>query len=98
MTAAFGSTLPLLDNDLGSVRDEFVALGFEIRRAEAWRGAVTFADVGAVIYFLKAIPWVVQGFVVERYMGELEALQTRLDDGQPLQFTYTRFLIEAVKA
>lgn len=98
LTAVFGSTLPYPDNTLGRVRDEFVTLGCEIRRAEAWRGAVTFADVGAVIYFLKAVPWVVQGFAMERRLDELEALQGRLDDGQPLQFTYTRFLIEAVKA
>lgn len=98
LTEAFGATLPYPDNTLGRFRDEFVALGCDIRRAEEWRGAVTFADVGAVIYFLKAIPWVVQGFAVEQRLDELEALQARLDDGQPLQFTYTRFLIEAVKA
>lgn len=98
LTAVFGAALPYPDNILDRVRDEFVALGCEIRRAEAWRGDVTFADVGAVIYFLKAVPWVVEGFAVERHLDELEALQARLDDGQPLQFTYTRFLIEAVKA
>jgi SAM-dependent methyltransferase len=98
LTAVFGATLPYPDNSLDRVRDAFVALGCEIQRAEAWRGAVTFADVGAVIYFLKAIPWVVQGFAVERHLDALEALQAKLDDGQPLQFTYTRFLIEAVKA
>jgi SAM-dependent methyltransferase len=97
LTAAFGATVPFPDNTLDRTREAFVALGCEIRRAEAWRGAVTFADVGAVIYFLKAIPWVVRGFAVERHLRELKALQAKLDDGQPLQFTYTRFLIEAVK-
>ncbi len=98
LTAVFGAALPYPDNTLDRARDAFVALGCEIRRAEAWRGDVTFADVGAVIYVLKAIPWVVEGFAVERRLGELAALQARLDDGQPLRFTYTRFLIEAVKA
>ena len=94
---AFGSSLPYPDNTLSRVREEFVALGCEIRRAEEWRGAVRFADVGAVIFFLKAIPWVVQGFDTERHLSALETLQTQLDEGRPLQFTYTRFLIEAVK-
>lgn len=97
LTAAFGAQLPYPDNTLARVRDDFAALGAEIRRAEAWRGPVTFADVGALIYFLKAIPWVIQDFAVERQLGTLEALQAKLDAGEPLRFTYTRFLIEAVK-
>ncbi|MDO9247293.1 MAG: hypothetical protein Q7U11_12580, partial [Phenylobacterium sp.] len=84
-------------NTLAQVRADFAALGAEIRRAETWRGPVTFADVGALIYFLKAIPWVVQNFDVARQLGALEALQAQLDAGDPLRFTYTRFLIEAVK-
>ena len=95
---AFGAGLSYPDNTLSRVREEFGALGCEIRRAEEWRGAVTFADVGAVIYFLRAIPWVVHGFDIERHLSALETLQTKLDEGRPLQFTYTRFLVEAVKA
>ena len=98
LAAAFGADLAYPDNTLARVRDDLVALGFEIRRGEEWRGAVTFLDVGAVVYFLKAIPWVVQGFEVERHLGPLQALQAKLLAGEPLQFTYTRFLIEAVRA
>ncbi|MFZ3008501.1 MAG: class I SAM-dependent methyltransferase [Phenylobacterium sp.] len=97
LTAAFGADLPYPDNTLGRVAEAFTALGFQVRRAEAWRGPVTFADVGAVVYFLKAIPWVVSGFDLDRHLEPLRALQARLDAGQPLRFTYTRFLIEAVK-
>lgn len=85
-----GNTLPV-------IRRAFAGLGCEIRRAEEWRGHVTFFDVGAVVYFLKAIPWVVRGFDVERHLPVLEALQARLEAGGPLRFSYTRFLIEAVK-
>jgi len=95
---AFAASVRYPDNTLARVRAEFVALGCEIWRAEEWRGPVTFSDVGALVYFLKAVPWVVQGFDVQRDREALEALQARLDDGQPLQFTYTRFLIAVVKA
>lgn len=98
LTAAFGANLAYPDNTLARVRDDLVALGFEVRRGEEWRGPVTFLDVGAVVYFLKAIPWVVQGFDLERHLGVLEALQASLRAGQPLQFTYSRFLIEAIKS
>ena len=97
LTAAFGATLPYPDNTLTAVTETLVGLGFEIRRAEEWRGPVTFRDVGALIYFLKAIPWVIHGFDVQRRLVELEALHTNLQAGQTLQFTYTRFLLEAEK-
>ena len=97
LIGAFGAELAYPDNTLARVCGELVALGCEIRRAEEWRGPVTFSDVGAVAYFLKAIPWVVQGFEVERDLTALQALQAKLDKREPLQFTYTRFLIEAVK-
>jgi SAM-dependent methyltransferase len=97
LAAVFGATLPYPDNTLPRVRADLVDLGCEIRRGQEWRGPLTFHDVAAVVYFLKAVPWVVQGFEVKRHLAGLEALQTRLDEGQPLQFTCTRFLIEAVK-
>lgn len=97
LAAVFGAPLAYPDNTLARVRDAFISLGCEVRRAEAWQGQVTFADVGAVAYFLKAVPWVVRGFGVETHLPALNALQARLDGGQPLAFTYSRFLIEAVK-
>jgi SAM-dependent methyltransferase len=93
LTQVFGTNLPYPDNILAQVRAALTALGFEVRRAEEWRGPVTFADVGAVVYFLKAIPWVVRGFDVVRNVEALRKLQAELTAGRPLRFTYTRFLI-----
>jgi SAM-dependent methyltransferase len=98
LAACFGATSPWPGNTLDGVVGRLEALGFKMRRAEAWRGPVTFADVGALVYFLKAIPWVVDGFEVERHLQVLEALQARLESGHPLRFTATRFLIDALKA
>jgi SAM-dependent methyltransferase len=97
LAAVFGAALPYPDNTLSRVREDLVDLGCEIRRGEECRRPVTFYDVAAVVYFLKAVPWVVPGFEVERHLAGLEALQARLDEDGPLRFTYTRFLIEAVK-
>lgn len=98
LTDLFGAEPPYPHNTLDRVRDELAALGCEVRRGEAWRGPVVFHDVGALVYFLKAVPWVVGGFEVETHLEVLQSLQARLDAGQTLEFTYTRFLIEAVKA
>ena len=98
LTASFEADIAYPDNTLARRCEEFEALGCEVRCSEEWRGAVTFADVSAIVYFLKAIPWVVQGFDVKRHLGALKTLQARLDEGEPLRFTYARFLIEAVNA
>ena len=98
LVAVFGGRLAYPDNTLDRVSEDFVALGCEIQLSEVWRGPVTFLDVGALVYFLTAIPWVIEGFEVERCRGVLEALHRELQAGRPLQFTYSRFLIQAVKA
>ena len=84
-------------NTLDLVGERFRNLGCAVSRAETWRGPVTFADVGALVYFLRAVPWVVEGFDVTRHLEVLQALERRRAAGRPLQFTYTRFLIEVRK-
>ena len=97
LCAHFDAPLVAPHNTLDQIARQFADLGCEIRRGEAWRGSVAFADVGAIVYFLKAVPWVVQGFDLDRHRAALEALHARVEAGQPLAFTYTRFLIEAVR-
>ena len=69
----------------------------KIVRGEAWTGRQTFSDVGALVYFLKAIPWIVPGFSVDTHAAGLGDLQARAAAGEPLSFTIERFLIEAQK-
>ncbi|HZZ34755.1 MAG TPA: class I SAM-dependent methyltransferase [Caulobacteraceae bacterium] len=97
LSDAFAAKPMYPDHTLKNIGEELRALGFTLGRTEAWRGPITFLDVGAIVYFLKAIPWVVEGFSVERHLGALEALHARSESTGPLRFTYTRFLIEAVK-
>lgn len=97
LVAAFGARLAYPDNTLERVCGELAALGCEIQRREEWRGAARFHDVGALVYFLKAIPWVIEGFEVESSLDVLEALHRQLQSGLPLEFTYSRFLVRAVK-
>lgn len=97
LAEAFAAPLAAPNNTLENVASAFDTLGCEVRRAETWRGHVTFSDVGALIYFLRAIPWVVAGFDVDRHIEALEALQARVDAGEALRFTYTRYLIEVLR-
>jgi hypothetical protein len=73
-------------------------VGLTVENAEEWCGALTFIDVGAIVYYLKAVPWLVQGFSVETHLDTLLKLQRRLEDGKPLTFEARLYLIEAWKA
>ncbi|SFA81119.1 Methyltransferase domain-containing protein [Amycolatopsis marina] len=67
---------------------EVVDLRFESLRTE-------FYDIGAVIYFLRKVIWMVPGFTVEKYRPQLEALHERIQRVGPFVAHSTRFLVEA---
>jgi hypothetical protein len=59
---------------------------------------LSFTNVGAVVYYLKAVPWLVPGFSVETHVEPLLKLQDKLERGEELAFTARRYLIETCKA
>ncbi len=73
------------------------AAGLEVvdLRTESLR--TEFFDVGAVIYFLRKVIWMVPGFTVARYRPQLKALHDRIQVDGPFVAHTTRFLIEARK-
>lgn len=71
--------------------------GLALEMVEAWQGKLAFTDVGAIVYFLKAVPWTVPGFSVETHLDNLLRLQSQLDSGQELVFEARKYLIEAYK-
>lgn len=58
---------------------------------------VTFSDVGAVVYFLRKVPWTVPGFSVAGYRGRLAAMHEHIQAEGEFVCHAQRFLIEAVK-
>ena len=73
------------------------AAGLTIETLEEWEGRLVFADVGAIVYYLKATPWEVPGFTVRTHLHYLLALQERLEAGEELGFHAAKYLIEARK-
>ena len=45
--------------------------GLTIVDVEEWEGRMVFEDVGAIVYYLKAIPWEVPGFTVKSHLRYL---------------------------
>ncbi len=54
-------------------------------------------DIGAVVYYLRAIPWQIEGFTVEGYRDKLLALHRQIVRDNGLALHSHRFYIEAQK-
>lgn len=78
-------------------RREAEAAGLQVLdlRLESLR--TEFFDIGAVIYFLRKVIWMVPGFTVDRYRDRLRELDERIRAEGPFVAHATRFLIEARK-
>jgi len=86
------------DWTFGRLKRQIRDAGFCIDEAEEWQGKMEFKDVGAIVYFLKNVPWVIQGFNVDENLQHLEKLQSRIDSKKKLVFTLVRFLVRASKS
>jgi len=69
--------------------------GFEILRAEEFDATVRFFDVGAVVYYLRAIPWIVPNFDVEADRATLHRIHDTIESEGSFGVGSYRFLIEA---
>jgi SAM-dependent methyltransferase len=56
-----------------------------------------FHDVGAMVYFLRKVIWIVPGFTVDRYRDKLAELHERIQADGPFLAHTQRFLVEARK-
>jgi len=74
------------------------AAGLTITDVQEWQGRLRFTDVGALVYYLKAVPWTVPGFSVATHQRYLFALQERWEAEGELRFVAWKYLIETRKA
>ena len=97
LIAVFDAKPQWPDASLEKYVPQLRAAGLTILKAEEWSGRLSFVDIGAIVYYLKAVPWLVPGFSVETHREYLLDLQHRLDCGNALTFTARKYLIEAHK-
>ncbi|MEU0358049.1 class I SAM-dependent methyltransferase [Streptomyces cyaneofuscatus] len=71
--------------------------GLEVVELRLERLRTEFFDIGAVVYFLRKVIWMVPGFTVEQYRPQLAALHQKIEEEGPFLAHTTRFLIEARK-
>lgn len=73
------------------------AAGLEIVDAREEMPDHVIYDVGALVYFLKAVSWQVPDFDVDRYGTDLRELDATIRADGPIAFHDHRYLVEARK-
>jgi SAM-dependent methyltransferase len=97
LSAAFDCEQPWTYFTLDFVLDKIKDTDLVVEVALEWTGKLIFKDVGAIVYFLKAIPWIVADFSVERNLEHLLALQKRFEQEGELVFVQRRMVVKASK-
>jgi SAM-dependent methyltransferase len=90
-----GGARQYADWDLSHAVRELEDAGLRIADAREEFPETVFADVGAVVYYLKAVPWQIEGFSVDEYREPLLALHQTIQADGGLVVTSHRFLVEA---
>lgn len=73
------------------------AAGLEVLSLQTASLRTEFYDIGAVIYFLRKVIWMVPGFTVAEHHAKLRELHAIIERDGKFSATTTRFLIEARK-
>ncbi|MBP2411480.1 SAM-dependent methyltransferase [Arthrobacter stackebrandtii] len=73
------------------------AAGLEVADLQTASLRTEFYDIGAVVYFLRKVVWMVPGFTVAAWDHKLRELHAVIEREEKFSATTTRFLIEARK-
>ncbi len=71
--------------------------GFTIKEKMEEFPETVVTDIGAVVYYLTAIPWQIPDFTVEKYYRQLHDLHSLIQDKGNIVLTSHRFYIEVQK-
>lgn len=93
--ALLGPRPPRSNREPDATRGAAARAGLVVDRLDAERTPVTFHDIGAVVYFLRLVPWIVPDFDVDRFATELRALHDRIERDGSFETSSSRFLVVA---
>jgi SAM-dependent methyltransferase len=71
--------------------------GFRIVQRKEEFPATEFKDIGAVVYYLKAISWQISDFSIEKYYDQLGEIHNTIQETGTFLVNQHRFFIEAQK-
>jgi len=88
--------LPLRWN-LSAAKTQVKAAQLRVIGSGEAKRVISFSDVGAFAWYLKAIPWTVENFSVQAFRGKLEGLNSQIQRSGPVQVRQSGFWLEAAK-
>jgi SAM-dependent methyltransferase len=71
--------------------------GLELTNVQEESLPVEFFDVGAVVYFLRKVIWIVPDFTTDKYRSRLKSMYDLIEKNGSFESHSQRFLIEVVK-
>jgi hypothetical protein len=92
-----GATCTADEWTLKSASKELESAGFNITEKLAGVQLARFFDIGAVVFFLKLVPWAIPDFSIEKYKDKLFALHEKIFAEGFIEVKNPRFMIVAKK-
>ena len=83
--------------NLVSATAQLEAAGLRVVASGEGGETTSFADVGALVWYLKAVPWVVPGFSAREHLTRLADLHARIARDGPVSVRLPAFYLEATK-
>ena len=83
--------------DLHVARQQIGKAGLRVTSGQEARLESLFKDIGAVVFFLLAVPWQLEGFAVGRYLDKLKELHKLIVRTGSLSATARRFYLSSMK-
>lgn len=83
--------------DLSLARRQLRRAGLRVSRSAEATFEMRFRDIGALVGYLRMVPWAAPGFSPVRHRAQLRELHERLTDQAPLRIQRSGFWMEAVK-
>jgi SAM-dependent methyltransferase len=71
------------------------AQGFEILKQKECLTNIRFYDIEALVYYLKCIPWQIEDFSLDKYIGPLTQIHYTIEQKGYVDFIKHRFLMVA---
>jgi SAM-dependent methyltransferase len=82
---------------LEAAKAQLQSAGFEQVSGREQVHTTLFRDVGAVVYYLRTVPWQVPEFTVSKHLESLREIHLQIESSGPLKIRAHHFLVEAVK-
>ncbi len=83
--------------DLQVARQQIGEAGLSVRAGREACLESRFRDIGAVVFYLLAVPWQLEGFTVSGYMNKLKELHRLIIRDGSFRVTARRFYVRSVK-